>query len=602
MLSMTQSQYSTERRSCMGPDRDRSPVAAATMASRVSHGPAVLAFEGAATGPRSRSGPMRFNWFHPVGLIGVISFAHYITAAATLPQFTDVTAAAGIHFKHNTGDGDLHNIVESTGPGGMFFDYDNDGFLDIYLVNGSWHPDISENRGRVFKDKLSHALYHNNGDGTFTDVTAKAGINCKSFGFGVACGDYNNDGFLDIYVLNYGTNTLYRNNGNGTFTDVTAQTGLGDPGWSLHAAWFDYNNDGHLDVFVAHYLRYDKGEFQRSGAYYKADNFPGPLSYPGTQSHLFRNNGNGTFTDVTAEAGLTYPNGRSMSVTAVDVNGDGFTDLFVSNDAGANCLWINDGKGHFTNKAVEYGVAYGEGGQGVSAMGPAVGDADRNGLLDFLVPDMGFGTLHSQVRTNQFMDVTSQSGLAQICGQYTGWGGMLVDFDNDGWLDVFIGNGDPHHLFPEESVLAWNDHHGKFLDMAKDCGDYFQHKYVSRGAAYGDYNNDGNMDVLVFNVADSPRLLRNEGGTGHHWLKVAPLAKSGLIAFQAMVTVRANGLTMLQPVIASNGYLSCSDPRAHFGLGPATEADWIQIRWPDGQTQRLEHVKADQILKVPHPR
>jgi hypothetical protein len=517
---------------------------------------------------------------------------------APLPKFTDVTAAAGIKFKHNLGDYEMNNIVEATGPGGMFFDYDNDGFLDIYFVNGCWHPDVSDNRGRVFKDKLTHALYHNNGDGTFTDVTRKAGVGCKAYGMGVTCADYDNDGYLDILVLNYGTNVLYHNNGDGTFTEVTAKSGLADPGWNIHAAWLDYNQDGKLDVFIARYLVYDKGEFQRSGAYYKAENFPGPLAYPGTQSHLFRNNGDGTFTDVTAETGLTFPNGRAMSVVAVDVNLDGNVDLYVSNDAGPDNLWINDGKGHFADKALEWGTAFGEGGQGVSSMGPFVGDFDGNGLLDFIIPDMGYGTLLSQVAPNRFLDVTAQTGLALICGQYTGWGGLMLDFDNDGFLDVFIANGDPHHLYAEEAVLAHNNGKGKFTDVAKECGEYFSKKYVGRGAVSGDYDNDGDLDILVFNLNDSPVLLRNGGGNGQNWLKVVPVLKNGQAALHSLVKVKAGGQTRLQPALAVNGYLGSNDPRPHFGLGAATQAESVEITWPDGRKQTLNHVPANQILKV----
>jgi enediyne biosynthesis protein E4 len=381
---------------------------------------------------------------------------------------------------------------------------------------------------------------------------------------------------------------------------VTAQAGLGkDTSWSVHAAWLDYNKDGWPDLYVANYLTYDKGEFQRSGAYYKADNYPGPLSYPGTQNRLYRNNGDGTFTDVTQEAGLSFPNGRAMSVVAVDINGDGNTDLFVANDMMPNNLWINDGKGHFTDKAVECGVAFSEGGQGVSNMGPFVGDVQRKGLLDILIPNMRYGTLFCQVSPNRFVDVTAQTGLTLICGQYTGWGGLLLDYDNDGWLDVFVANGDAHHLYTQESVLARNDGHGKFIDVAKESGEYFSRKFVSRGACYGDYDNDGWLDILVFNINDSPCLLHNDGGTGQHWLKVAPLRKdNGQIALHSRVTVKTKTLTMTQPVIGVNGYLVSNDPRAHFGLGAATQADTVEIVWPDGKKQTLTNVPANQILKV----
>ena len=264
------------------------------------------------------------------------------------PTFTDSTDTAGLAFKHCVGDRDLSNIVESTGPGGCVFDYDNDGFQDLYFVNGRWHTDVSDNRGRSLKGKLHNALYRNNGDGTFTDVTAQAGVAGPDDAFGMAASaaDYDNDGDLDLYVCNYGRNILYRSNGDGTFTDVTEKAGVASPGWALAAPWFDYNGDGRLDLFVAHYLEYDKGEFQRTGAYYKGDNFPGPLSYPGLPDHLYRNNGDGTFTDVTKEVGLWEPTGRGMGAVAVDLDGDGDPDLSVTTDAMANNLWINDGKGH----------------------------------------------------------------------------------------------------------------------------------------------------------------------------------------------------------------------------------------------------------------
>jgi hypothetical protein len=305
------------------------------------------------------------------------------------------------------------------------FDYDNDGFMDIYFVNGRWHPDINDNRGRSLKGKLKNALYHNNGDGTFTDVTDKAGVAGyeDSYGMAASAADYDNDGDLDLFVCNYGRCILYRNNGDGTFTDVTEKAGLTSPGWSLAAPWLDYNGDGRLDVFVVHYLEYDKGAFQRTGAYYKADNFPGPLSYPGLPDHLYRNNGDGTFTDVTKEAGLWEPTGRGMGAVACDIDCDGDMDIYVTNDAMSNNLWINDGTGHFTDMAAQTGTAFGEGGQGVSSMGPFVADLDRNGLLDLLIPDMGYSCLLLQINKGVFVDVTTQSGVAVLCGQYTGWGG-----------------------------------------------------------------------------------------------------------------------------------------------------------------------------------
>jgi hypothetical protein len=264
-----------------------------------------------------------------------------------------------------------------------------------------------------------------------------------------------------------------------------------------------------------------------------------------------------------------------------------------------NTLWLNDGKGHFTEKGAEQGVAFGEGGQGVSSMGPVVGDVDRNGLLDILVPDMGYGCIMLQKAAGRFLDVTTQSGLALICGQYTGWGGVLVDYDNDGYLDVFIANGDAHHLYTEEAVIARNDGKGRFVDVAKQSGEFFHQKFVGRGATCGDYDNDGDMDILVFNLDDSPRLLRNDGGNSRNWLKVVPKrADTGQIAIGASVTVKANGLEMVAPVIGENGYLSGCDPRPHFGLGNAAKADSVEVIWPDGKKQTMENVPTNQVLEV----
>jgi hypothetical protein len=540
-----------------------------------------------------------------VGCALSLVVSHTLAADADWPKFTDVTKTAGITFKHNLGDLELNNIVEATGPGGLFFDYDNDGFLDIYLVNGRWHPDISDNRGRTLKGKLKNVLYRNKGDGTFEDVTDKAGVagTEDSYGMAASCADYDNDGDCDLYVCNYGRSILYRNNGDGTFSDVTGKAGLASPGWALAAPWFDYNRDGLLDVFVVHYLEYDKGAFQRTGAYYQADNFPGPLSYPGQPDHLYRNNGDGTFTDVTKEVGLWETTGRGMGAVACDLDGDGDIDVYVTNDAMPNNLWINDGKGHFKDMADVTGTAFGEGGQGVSSMGPFVADVDRNGLLDILVPDMGYSSLMLQVRAGFFMDVTAQSGVAVLCGQYTGWGGLLNDYDNDGYVDLFIANGDPHHLYVEESVLARWDGKSKFVDHARKAGDFFATKHVGRGAAYADYDNDGDLDILMNTINEMPCLLRNDGGNSRSWLKVVPLrADTGVIAVGATVTVVANSLKMIQPVIGVNGYLTSSDPRPNFGLGSAKQADSVEILWPDGKKTTVPNVRANQILKIKQER
>ena len=518
-----------------------------------------------------------------------------VAAGPKLPVFTDVTKKAGISAKHSYGDFTLSNIVEGTGAGAMFFDYDGDGWLDIYLVNGCWLKDVNDNRGRTLRGKLTNRLYRNKRDGTFVDMTERAGVGDRGYGVGCSAADFDRDGDLDLYVLNYGANVFYRNNGDGTFTDITKRTGLGDVRWSLSAPWFDCDGDGDLDVYVTNYLQYDKGKFR---SFYPAAGYPGPLSYSGQPDALYRNNGNGTFTNVTKAAGLLNPNGRGMSATVADLNNDGHLDIYVTNDGMANCYYRNTGKGTFKNEALITGLAFGEGGQGVSSMGPAVGDVDRDGRLDIYVPDMGYGCLLMN-RGKFFEDRTAESKLAVVCGQYTGWGGLLLDYDNDGYLDVFIANGNAHHEYTEEDVLMRNDGKGNFIDVAARSGAYFRQKYVGRGATYGDFDNDGDLDLLIVNLNDSPKLLRNDSPASNRWLTVScRLAGDKSDAVGARVTVKTGSLTQIHDVIPVTGYLSQADPRAHFGLGKAKAADSVEIRWPDGRTSQLKNVQANQILKV----
>jgi len=516
-------------------------------------------------------------------------------AEQTLPVFIDVTKQAGINFKHSYGDFDLSNIVEGTGAGAMFFDYNGDGWLDIYFVNGCWLKTVNDNRGRSLRDKLTNSLYRNNKDGTFSDVTKEAGVGDKGFGFGCSAADFDKDGDLDLYVLNYGPNVFYRNNGDGTFTDISESSGLANSNWSLSAPWFDYDGDGDLDVYVANYLEYDSGKFR---SYYAAAGYPGPLSYRGQPDTLYRNYGDGTFTDATKEAGIFQPNGRAMSATIADLNNDGFLDIYIPNDAMENYFFKNTGKGTFENEGLMMGLAFGEGGQGVSSMGPAVGDIDRDGLLDIYIPDMGYGCLLMN-RKDYFEDRTEQANLAVVCGQYTGWGGVLFDYDSDGYLDIFIANGNAHHEYTEEDVLMRNDGTGRFVDVAIKSGPYFREKYVGRGATYGDYDNDGDLDLLVINLNDSPRLLRNDGGNKNNWLTVQARLPGGKIdAVGARIIVTAGSLKQVRDLIPVTGYLSQADPRYHFGLGKSKKADIVEIRWPDRQSTKLENVDSNQILTV----
>jgi hypothetical protein len=516
-------------------------------------------------------------------------------ATETLPAFTDVTKEAGINFKHSYGDFDLNNIVEGTGAGAMFFDYDGDGLLDIYFLNGCWLKTVNDNRGRSLRGKLTNCLYRNNGDGTFTDVTQKAGVGDTGYGTGCSSADFDKDGDLDLYVLNYGPNVFYRNNGDGTFTDISQASGLANSNWSLSAPWFDYDKDGDLDVYVVNYLEYDSGKFR---SFYAAAGYPGPLSYSGQPDALYRNNGDGTFTDVTKQAGVFQPNGRGMSATVADLNNDGFLDIYIPNDAMENYFFRNTGKGTFENIGLEMGMAFGEGGQGVSSMGPAIGDVDRDGWLDIYIPDMGYGCLLMN-RKDYFEDRTTPTSLALVCGQYTGWGGILFDYDCDGHLDVFVANGNAHHEYTEEDVLMRNDGNGNFVDVADKSGPYFREKHVGRGATYGDYDNDGDLDLLIVNLNDTPKLLRNDGGNRNNWLAIEPKLSGGTSdAIGARVIVTAGSLTQIKDMIPVTGYLSQADPRCHFGLGKAPKADLVEIRWPDDQTTKLTDVKANQFLIV----
>jgi hypothetical protein len=532
----------------------------------------------------------------PLLLVASAALAQSVAPAAkNWPVFTDVTATSGITFSRSFGDRDLSNIVEGTGSGACVFDFDRDGRLDIYFPQGRWETTVSDNRGRDLIGKLSNALYRGTGAFTFEDVTQKAGVAGRNFAFGCSVADYDDDGHEDLIVLTYKGPELYHNDGNGTFTDVTKKAGLEDSRWSLNAVWLDFDRDGDLDVYVTNYLQYDEGKFR---SFYAASGYPGPLSYNGVGSTLYRNEGNGTFRDVTKAAGVDKPGGRAMSATAADLNADGWMDIYVANDSMENYYLENRRDGTFAEKALNLGLAFGQNGQGVSSMGPAVADVDGDSHLDILIPDMDYGSLLS--RDGAFyVDRIGPSGLAVICGQYTGWGAVLADFDNDGWPDVFIANGNAHHEYPEDAVLARNAGNGTFVDVAANSGPYFKTKWTSRGATWADFDGDGNVDLLVVDTSGPPHLLRNGGVNGRHWLKVDAIAKGGRrTAIGARVTVTVSGRTLVQDVIGANGYLSHGDTRVHVGLGVATKADAVHVRWPDGSTDEWKDVKADQVFRV----
>ena len=519
-------------------------------------------------------------------------------AAVQLPVLTDVTAEAGIAFVHSIGDDELSNIVESTGAGCALFDADGDGDLDIYLVNGRYLKEISHVRGRHLAGTLRNALYRNNGDGTFTEVGEAAGVADDGYGMGCTAADFDNDGDPDLYVTNYGPNVLYRNNGDGTFTDVTAAAGVGCDLFSAGSAFLDYDRDGDLDLYVGNYLLFDPGYRY----YYAAEAFPGPLSYRGVPDVLYRNDGDGTFTGVGRSAGIAEPDGRAMGVAVGDLDDDGWIDVFVANDGMENYAWRNRGDGTFENVALQTGTAFGQNGEATSAMGPELGDLDRDGLVDLVVPDMGYGCLYVNTGKGFFEDRSARAGLARSCGQYTSWSANLLDVDNDGLLDLFLTNGDAHHLEPEEDLLLRNLDGAHFEDVSRQCGEAMAAKTVSRGSAAGDYDDDGDVDLLVVSLNGPARLLRNDGGNRSSWLMIQTRGtRSNRDGIGARVEVHAGGVVQMRLVGATSGYLAQSDLRQHFGLGDAERADRVVVRWPSGTVQTLGPVAANQVLVVVEP-
>ena len=535
--------------------------------------------------------------------------------ADSLPVFSDVAEQAGVTYKVICGDEITEYLIDVNGQGAAFFDYDNDGDQDIYLVNGS-------SRKAESADVRPHDyLLRNNGDGTFSDVTAEAHLGDTSWSSGCAVGDYNNDGYLDLYVTNYGPNRLYRNNGDGTFAEIGNASGvagpqLTPPKWSMGAAFGDYDNDGHLDLFVCNFARFDYWEHRpppKPGSPCTLKSVPiacPPDMFEGGQDLLYRNRGDGTFADVTQPAGLIREDpGRGFASAFSDFDNDGDLDLYVANDSGHNFYYINEGDGTFSDGSLTSGAAFDEFGNGQGSMGLTVGDFDNDGLTDIFVTNFieQYNTLYRNQGSHLFLDQSTHVGLGLIGFGYSGWGTKFFDFDNDGWLDLFISNGHtmeqleeyfPADTFAEPDYLLRNLKGRELIDVSEVTGIRKLPNKVGRGTAFGDYDNDGDVDILVINKNDAPFLLRNDGGDRNKWLVLRTEGvESNRCGIGARVEVTGGGIRRLLEVRGSDSYLSSNDMRLHVGLGDLTQAD-IEIRWPSGQIDRFSGVAADQFYLV----
>lgn len=526
------------------------------------------------------------------------------TSAVT---FVDVARSAGITFQHNNAASAEKYLIETMGSGCGWIDFDQDGLLDFYLVNGA--------ATNVYRPahSLRSALYRNNGDGTFTDVTEKAGVGAEGlFGMGVAVGDFDNDGFPDLFVCGYGRSILYHNNGNGTFTDVTKRTGVENAGrWASSAAWFDYDNDGRLDLVIANYV-----DWSPERNFYCGDRGPGMRSYchpddfnpePPT---LFHNNGDGTFTDVSKSSGLAAKPGNGLGVVTFDYDNDGWQDIFIANDHMPNSLFHNNRNGTFSEVGYLAGVAVSADGQFEAGMGTDAADTTNNGRMDLVVMhlDMQLARLYQNLGDGTFEDATARSKLSYSTFHMSEFGTKLFDYDNDGWRDLFMANG--HVLdniqryraevsYAEPKLMFRNIGQGVFENVSDRLGADFVLPRVSRGAAVGDFDNDGDLDILVNNCGQAPQLLRNDGGNRNHWLEILPLGtKSNRDGVGARVKLVSGDLVLYDQRKGGMSYQSAQDTRLHFGLGQRTKIDSIEIEWPSGIKTKLGGVKCDQIIAI----
>lgn len=517
--------------------------------------------------------------------------------------FAEVPArTSGITWVHNNAHSPERFLPETVGAGCAFLDYDNDGWMDIYLVNSGPSDFYAPTT------PLKNALYRNNHDGTFTNVTDKAGVTGGTFGMGVAAGDYDGDGWIDLYVTSYGRNVLYHNNGNGTFTDVTDKAGTAAPGWSTCAVWFDYDNDGKMDLFVSSFVDYDKSKSllctdeNLSRRYYCV-----PSLFKPRPSHLFHNNGAGTFTDVSKDSGIANSPGKSFGAVATDVNNDGWMDLFVANDTMPNFLFVNKGGAKFEEVGLSAGVAYSANGKPRSGMGLDAADYDGDGWQDLFVAniDQEFFSLYHNDKDLIFSDDPGE--IAPATQLLSGWGLKFFDYDNDGNPDLFLVNGHPDDFIEmrvprvkyREPLLLFQNTGTGFRNVSAQSGEVFTKEFSGRGMAVGDLDNDGDLDVLFSNNGAAPLLLRNDGGNRNNWLGLQLVAtKSNSLAVGAVITWQAGGLRRSRLKTSGGSYLAAHDPREILGLGSTARVDSIEIRWPSGSVDKLTNLPINTYLKI----
>jgi hypothetical protein len=512
--------------------------------------------------------------------------------------FQEIGQEIGIDYIHSIGEKDLNNIIESVGGGAAFLDYDQDGYIDLYVCSGTWLKGFSKGEK---PDVLPHNhLYRNRGDGTFEDVTEKAAVGGPWFSMGVSVGDFNNDGYPDIYLSNYGPNVLLKNNGDGTFSDVTkhANVGGGDK-CSIGGVWLDYDNDGFLDLYVGNYLKFDPNYKY----YYAPDGFPGPMAYESEEDVLYHNKGDGTFEDVTKAMGIVDKDGRAMGVGAADIDDDGFVDIFVANDHTLNYLWHNEGGKKFVNWGTRSGTAFSQAGEATVSMCVDFADYNHDGLIDIFKTDDSYCSLYKNNGNGIFSDMSVSSGIATANAQFVGWTGSFFDYDNDGNIDIFKTNGALKHLYGEEDQIFKNEGNGKFRDISLEMGPFFKKELVGRGACLGDYDNDGDIDIFIVNLNEQGIFLRNNKGNQNNWLMLKLIGTtSNRDGIGARVKVTAGGVTQTAQKKSASGYLSQNDPRMHFGLAKNQIVDKIEIKWPSGKLQVLENMKVNQIIAVKEPK